>query len=86
MAVTGDLLRDYGYAYKQPEFVAPAPKYDNRVVAVRSVRLWAEAQDSREKIATAFGELPDNPAPELFAMGYAELFQGSALAAGEGPT
>ena len=70
-----DILRNYEYAFRQPEFVRPAVKYDNRVVAVQSLRFWVTAKNPLEKIAAAEVELPSNPAPEFLAEGYAAALE-----------
>ncbi len=75
MKLAADILPDYEYAFRQPEFVRPAVKYDNRVVAVESLRFWVTAQNPLEKIAAPEVELPSNPASELFAEGYAAALE-----------
>jgi hypothetical protein len=65
-----DTLRHYEYAFRQPDFVRPAVKYDNRAIAVRSLRSWAIARKPVEKVHAPDVEVPINPAAELLAQGY----------------
>jgi len=74
MKLTVDALHDYEYAFRQPEFVQPALKYDNRAVAIQSLQFWTTAQNPTEKIAAPKGEVPSNAASELLAERYATSF------------
>jgi hypothetical protein len=72
--LVSEALPDYEYVFRQPEFVGTALKYDNRVFALERVGLWAAVRNSLVKTAASAGEVPDNPASELRAEAYAELF------------
>jgi hypothetical protein len=70
-----DLVLDVEYLFGQPEFVGSTLKWDNRILAVHSLELWAAARNSLVKTAPPAAELPDNPVSELRAEAYADLFE-----------
>ncbi len=66
------MLRDYEYAYRTPELVRPALKYDNRGLVAEGLAFWRMTQKPAEKVA-APAELPSNTVAEPFAEGYAAV-------------
>lgn len=70
-----DVVGSYELAFRQREFVRTVEKYDNRVLIARTLPFWPAAQNTRERLAVAEQEIPDNQPFQLLAEGYAAAFR-----------